>query len=168
MGRGGSCWLGGFGGKHTVACKPKPGQSGPSRQPFRNNVLLRRAWKLLQLAAFITHFPTFFYLEVGLILKTQQRQRKSLCRHAALPCSWHPCKWCMLAMHAGRPVLPVRDGENGPRQAAGSYKNSSIIQFWFILHLLFPASSCRLCCWKNILKLKIRKRISQNDSRVKA
>lgn len=27
--------------------------------------------------------------------------------------------------------LPVRDGENGPRQAAGSDKNSSIIHFWF-------------------------------------
>lgn len=70
---------------------------------------------------------------LGLILKTQQRQRKSLClsRHAELPRSWHPCEWCVLAMHAGRPVPPIRDGEYGPRQAAGSYKNSSVIHFWF-------------------------------------
>lgn len=34
-------------------------------------------------------------------------------------------------MHAGRPVPPIRDGEYGPRQAAGSYKNLSVIHFWF-------------------------------------
>lgn len=123
------CWL------HV---NQTPGQSGPSRQPFRNNVLLRRAWKLLQLAAFITHLFPFSYLEVGLIRKIQQRERESLClcRRGELLRSWHPCEWCVLAMHAVRPVPTVWDGKYGPRQAAGSYKNSSIIHFWFSLSTL--------------------------------
>lgn len=121
------CWL------HV---NQTPGQSGPSRQPFRNNVLLQRAWKLLQLAAFITHLLPFSYLEVGFILKTNKDKGK-VSVYADMQSSF---EWWVLAMHAGRPVPPVRDSEYGPRQAAGSYKNSSIIQFWSRLSTLHISS----------------------------
>lgn len=43
--------------KRTCLSKPIQGRSGPSKQQFLHNDLLQWAWKLPQLAAFITHQP---------------------------------------------------------------------------------------------------------------
>lgn len=43
--------------KRMCLSKPIQGRSGPSKQQFLHNDLLQWAWKLPQLAAFITHQP---------------------------------------------------------------------------------------------------------------
>lgn len=67
-----------FGGKCTVlvACKPIQGQAGPSKQQSLNNDLLQWAWKLPQLAAFITH----------------QAQQTAFCFILCFPC--FTSSWC--------------------------------------------------------------------------